>query len=89
MQILTTFQYASKQQCSPRFMMSLHINTQEYQNELKTNVSILEWYLGGDNHSHLGLILADLEYATVTAVPYLQPTNPGVVIPVGITNWET
>ena len=38
--------------------------------ELQANASSVEMDLGGGNHSYLGLVLTDTEYATV---PYTQP----------------
>ena len=43
---------------------------------LKTNASGIQSDLGGGHHSHLGKILAPVEYTNVSAVPYVDPGNP-------------
>ena len=58
-------------------------------NEMKTNASTVQCDLGGGSNGHLGLVLSAVEYATVSATPYVQPIHPSTVIPVGTTNWET
>ena len=59
----------------------------ELKDKLKTNASKITSDLGGGAHGHLGLVLSQGEYATVSPTPYVRPVHPGVlVIPPGTTN---
>ena len=52
--------------------------------ELKANAGSVPSNLGGGTNGHLGLVLTDVEYSTVSPTPYIRPTHPGpLVIPVG------
>ena len=54
---------------------------------LKANSSRVQSDLGGGAHGHLGLVLTPVEYAAVSATPYVCPPHPGpLVIPQGTTN---
>ena len=44
--------------------------------ELCANASSFESDLGGGNHSYLGLVLADPEYATISATAFVAPAYP-------------
>ena len=55
--------------------------------ELKTNAGTIQCDLGGGQNGHLGLLLTNNEYATISATPYICPIHPGPVIPVGTTNY--
>lgn len=57
--------------------------------ELKTNAGTVQCDLGGGQHGHLGLLLTDNEYSTLSATPYIRPTHPGTLIPVGNTNYAS
>ena len=57
----------------------------QIKNELKANAGKVQCELGGGNNGHLGLVLTDIEYALVSPIPYLRPTHPGAVCPVGTT----
>lgn len=51
--------------------------------KLKGNTTKIPSDLGGGTFRHLGLVLSPAEYANVSAVPYIRPLHPGVlVIPV-------
>ena len=54
-------------------------------NELKANAGNVQCELGGGANGHLGLVLTDAEHALVSATPYVRPTHPGPVAPVGTT----
>ena len=44
-------------------------------NELKANAQSVPSTLGGGRHGHLGLVLSEDEYETVThGTPYVKPT---------------
>ena len=45
-------------------------------NELRANASSVDSNLGGD-HGYLGLVLTDIEYANVSATPFVAPPFPG------------
>ena len=34
--------------------------------------------LGGGNHGHIGIIMWDMLYATISHTPYAAPVDPGV-----------
>ena len=44
---------------------------------LKANAFRVSSNLGGGAHGHLGLVLTPVEYATVSATPYVCPPHPG------------
>ena len=55
--------------------------------KLRANAAKITSELGGGAHGHLGLILTAVEYASVSATPYLRPTHPGpLTFPGGVTN---
>jgi hypothetical protein len=43
------------------------------------NAASLTTTLGGGAHGHIGLIMTDTLYATLTATPYVTPIDPGVI----------
>ena len=45
-------------------------------NNLKINSTTVQCDLGENNFCHLGLVLSDLKYTTVTVVLYLQSLHP-------------
>ena len=52
--------------------------------ELKANAASVPSNLGGGSNGHLGLVLSDVEYLTVSPIAYIRPTHPGpLVIPAG------
>ena len=52
--------------------------------ELKANAASVPSNLGGGSNGHLGLVLSDVEYLTVSPIAYIRPTHPGtLVIPTG------
>ena len=51
---------------------------------LKTNASRVKNELGVGAHGYLGLILTPLEYASISAIPYVRHLHPGALnIPAG------
>ena len=48
--------------------------------ELRANASSDELDLGGGDHGYLGLVLTDMEYAKVSATPFVAPTYPTALI---------
>jgi hypothetical protein len=54
---------------------------------LYSNAASLTTALGGGAHGHIGLIMTDNLYTTLTATPYVTPIDPGVIplIPNGAT----
>ena len=58
-------------------------------NELKANACSVQSDLGGGRHGHLGLLVTAVEYAFVSATPFIRPVHPGpLVIPAGIPNYQ-
>ena len=58
--------------------------------EMKANASSVQSDLGGGANGHLGLILTQLEYSSVSPVDYIRPIHPGaIVIPPGTTQHES
>ena len=52
--------------------------------ELKANAASVASNLGGGANGHLGLVLTDVEYLTVSPTAYIRPAHPGpLVIPAG------
>ena len=45
--------------------------------DLYTNAASLPTTLGGGQHGHIGIVVAPFLYATISAVPYNQPADPG------------
>ena len=55
-------------------------------NELMRNASSVPSDLGGGANGHLGLLLSPVDYNYVTAIAYVRPVHPGIlVIPAGTT----
>jgi hypothetical protein len=48
--------------------------------KLKANATKIPSDLGGGAFGHLGLVLSPAEYANVSAVPYVRPLHPGVLV---------
>ena len=44
---------------------------------LYTNAASLPTTLGGGQHGHIGLVMSNILYATISAVPYSNPIDPG------------
>ena len=58
--------------------------------EMKANASSVLSDLGGGANGHLGLILTQIEYSSVSPVDYIRPMHPGaIVIPPGTTQHES
>ena len=54
--------------------------------KLKTNATKILSDLGGGRFGHLGLVLSPVEYANISAVPYVRPLHPGpLVLPPNLT----
>ena len=54
--------------------------------ELHANASSVETSLGRGNHSYLGLVLSDVEYANVSPTPFVAPPFPAALtIPANAT----
>ena len=52
--------------------------------ELQANASSVESDLGGGDHGYPGIVLTDVEYATISAMPFVAPHYPAaLVIPRG------
>ena len=49
--------------------------------ELKANASSVPSTLGGGAYGHLGLLLTDTRYATLSPTPFVVPDNPGPFAP--------
>jgi hypothetical protein len=45
--------------------------------DLYTNAASLPTTLGGGQHGHIGIVMSPILYATISAVPYNQPVDPG------------
>ena len=61
-------------------------NIKDMKDKLCANAAKITRELGGSAHGHLWLVLHAPEYATVSAVPYVKPGHPGLlVIPPGTT----
>ena len=45
--------------------------------DLYTNAASLPTTLGGGQHGHIGIAMSPILYATISAVPYIQPADPG------------
>ena len=57
--------------------------------ELRANASSVESDLGGGDHGYLGLVLDDVEYATVSPTAFTAPTYPtALTIPTNATQVE-
>ena len=48
--------------------------------KLKANATKISSELGGGSHGHLGLVLSAAEYLNISAVSYVRPLHPGVLI---------
>ena len=46
---------------------------------LKTNDISIHSNFGVTTHWHLGLFIVDAKYATLSNVPYLRPSHPGIL----------
>ena len=85
--ITTYFEHPtlSKIHGEPNFVMLRKLKT-----ELMQNASSVPSDLGGGANGHLGLLLTSLEYQCVSAVAYVRPVHPGIlVIPHPCTQHET
>ena len=58
-------------------------------NEIKYNTASVPCDLGGGNHGHLGVVLTQVEYSSITITPYVRSVHSGIVnIAVGTPNYE-
>ena len=48
--------------------------------EVKANASKITTSLGGGDHGHLGMCMHPPDYVIASAVPYVQPPNPGLLV---------
>ena len=53
-----------------------HKTLKRLKQELRANASSVESNLGGGDHGHLGLVLDDQEYATISTTQFVAPTYP-------------
>jgi len=53
------------------------LDIRKLQRELYDNVRGIECQLGGNNHGHLGLLMADADYHALTGFHYNIPARPG------------
>ena len=59
-------------------------------NELMCNASSVPSDLGGGANGHLGLLLSPVDYNYVTAIAYVCPVHPGILVfPPGTTQHES
>ena len=81
----TSFQYPvlTKVHDTPTYELLKRIK-----DEMKANASNVQCDLGGGKHGHLGLVLTPVEYATVSATPYVRPVHPGPNPAAAGTQWE-
>ena len=54
---------------------------QKVYTELKVNASAVPTTLGGGLHGHLGLLLSDVRYQTLSTTAFVAPPNPGLFAP--------
>jgi hypothetical protein len=54
---------------------------------LNANAISIPSMAGGDTHGHLGIIMTQVEYTTISTSPWVEPYNPNAVptIPPGTT----
>ena len=52
----------------------------DLKDKLKSNATKIPSELGGGAFGHLGLVLTPAEYANISAVPYVRPLHPGVLV---------
>ena len=48
--------------------------------ELKTNAISVHSNLGCATHGHLGILMMDTKYATLSNIPYAFPIHPGIIL---------
>ena len=83
--ITTSFEFPVLSKVSGR---PTYESLKKIKDELKTNASTVSSDLGGGANGHLGLVLTDVEYTFVSAIPYVKPVHPGqLVIPPATTNY--
>jgi hypothetical protein len=46
---------------------------------LNANVISVPSMAGGGAHGHLGIIMTQVEYAAISATPWVEPFNPGAI----------
>ena len=54
-----------------------YILLKKIKDELTANATSVSSNLGGGANGHLGLVLNDAEYATISGTPYVRPVHPG------------
>ena len=59
--------------------------------KMKTNAASVATELGGGVHGHLGMLMSEAEYATISRIPFAPPENPGLqpIIPPNTTAAQT
>jgi len=50
---------------------------QRLHKQIKTNAKSVPTTIGGGNHGFLGATVTDVEYAVLSAVPFIEPLHPG------------
>ena len=48
--------------------------------ELKSNAIYIHYNLGGATNGHLGLLMTENKYDTLSPVPYILPVRPGILL---------
>ena len=67
-----------------------YISLQRLKKQIKANVQAVPSTLGGGTHGMLGLVISDVEYATVSAVPFVREPYPGALaFPTNTTNLQS
>ena len=62
----------------------------QIQLEIKTNALYVHSNLGGATHGHLGLLITNTKYATLSKIPYVRTVHPGILkIPNNDTSSES
>jgi hypothetical protein len=46
---------------------------------LNANVISIPYRVGGGSHDHLGIIMTQVEYAAISASPWVEPFNPNAI----------
>ena len=84
---ISTVNYHEKFLLKPDLTRILGIQTydslHQMQLKLKSNALYFHSNLGGGTNGHLGLLITNTKYATLSPVPYVHPVHPGIIL---ITN---
>ena len=58
-------------------------------NEIKANAKAVYWNIGEIAHGHLVLVITEIEYALISATPFVYPTHLGPLIIMDSTTAHT